>query len=102
MRLSISSLGSFFEFFYLQKRVGLVQKEIKCHQSKTVKKSKKYIFADVFQTPSNLLNFSPLVPTDFFLNQVNVLIFCGKTVTPLKFLRETMHFLFGFERSFGN
>ena len=101
MRLLISGISSILTFFSMSKEIRVAKRVIRSFQLKSVKKSKKYILIEAFQTPSNRLGLSIFAPTASKFYQAKLVAFYMMPITPLKFLKEQIRFLFSVERSFG-
>ena len=101
MRLLISGISSILTFFSMSKEIRIAKRVIRSFQLKSVKKSKKYILIEAFQTPSNRLGLSIFAPTASKFYQAKLVAFYMMPITPLKFLKEQIRFIFSVERSFG-
>ena len=101
MRLLNSGISSILTFFSMSKEMRVAKRVIRSFQLKSVKKSKKYILIEAFQTPSNRLGLSIFAPTASKFYQAKLVAFYMMPITPLKFLKEQIRFLFSVERSFG-
>lgn len=101
MRSLISGISSILTFFSMSKEIRVAKRVIRSFQLKSVKKSKKYILIEAFQTPSNRLGLSIFAPTASKFYQAKLVAFYMMPITPLKFLKEQIRFLFSVERSFG-
>lgn len=101
MRLLISEISSILTFFSMSKEIRIAKRVIRSFQLKSVKKSKKYILIEASQTPSNRLGLSIFAPTASEFYKAKLVAFYMMPITPLKFLKEQIRFLFSVERSFG-
>lgn len=101
MRLLISGMTSILNFFSMSKEIRVAKRVIRSFQLESVKKSKKYILIEAFQTPSNRLGLSIFAPTISKFYQAKLVAFYMMPITPLKFLKEQIRFIFSVERSFG-
>lgn len=101
MRLLISGISSILTFFSMSKEIRVAKRVIRSFQLKSAKKSKKYILIEAFQTPSNRLGLSIFAPTASKFYEAKLVAFYMMPITPLKFLKEQIRFIFSVERSFG-
>jgi len=102
MKSLISRKASILTFFSLSKDMRLAKKVIRSFQLRSVKKSKKYVLVEAFQTPSNRLGLSIFAPTASKFYEAKLVAFYMMPITPLKFVKEQIRFLFSVERSFGS
>jgi hypothetical protein len=101
MKLLISGISSILNFFSMSKEIRVAKRVIRSFQLKSVRKSKKYILIEAFQTPSNRLGLSIFAPTASKFYKAKLVAFYMMPVTPLKFLKEQIRFFFSVEKSFG-
>jgi hypothetical protein len=101
MRLLISGISSILTFFSMSKEIRVAKRVIRSFQLKSVKKSIKYILIEAFQTPSNRLGLSIFAPTASKFYEAKLVAFYMMPITPLKFLKEQIRFIFSVERSLG-
>ena len=101
MRLLNSGISSLLTFFSMSKEIKVAKRVIRSFQLKSIKKSKKYILIEAFQTPSNRLGLSIFAPTASKFYEAKLVAFYMMPITPLKFLKEQIRFIFSVERSFG-
>ena len=101
MRLLISGISSILTFFSMSKEIRVAKRVIRSFQLKSVKKSKKYILIEAFQTPSNRLGLSIFAPTASKFYEAKLVAFYMMPITPLKFFKEQIRFIFSVERSLG-
>jgi len=85
----------------MSKEIRVAKKVIRSFRLKSVKKSKKYILVEAFQTPSNRLGLSIFAPTASNFYKAKLIAFYMMPHTPLKFLKEQIRFLFSVERRIG-
>ena len=85
----------------MSNEIRVAKKVIRSFRLKSVKKSKKYILVEAFQTPSNRLGLSIFAPTASNFYKAKLIAFYMMPHTPLKFLKEQIRFLFSVERRFG-
>lgn len=101
MRSLNSGISSILTFFSMSKEIKVAKRVIRSFQLKSIKKSKKYILIEAFQTPSNRLGLSIFAPTASKFYEAKLVAFYMMPITPLKFLKEQIRFIFSVERSFG-
>ena len=101
MKFLNSRLSSILNFFSMSKEMRVAKKVIRSFRLKSVKKSKKYILVEAFQTPSNRLGLSIFAPTASNFYKAKLIAFYMMPHTPLKFLKEQIRFLFSVERRIG-
>ena len=101
MKSPNSGISSLLVFFSLSKEMRVAKKVIRSFQLESVKKSKKYILIEAFQTPSNRLGLSIFAPTFSKFCEAKLVAFYMMPFTPVKFIKEHIRFLFSVERSFG-
>ena len=85
----------------MSKEIRVAKRVIRSFQLKSVRKSKKYILIEAFQTPSNRLGLSIFAPTASKFYKAKLVAFYIMPVTPLKFLKEQIRFFFSVEKRFG-
>jgi len=101
MKSLISGISSILNFFSMSKEIRVAKRVIRSFQLKSVRKSKKYILIEAFQTPSNRLGLSIFAPTASKFYKAKLVAFYIMPVTPLKFLKEQIRFFFSVEKRFG-
>jgi hypothetical protein len=101
MKSLISGIPSILTFFSLSKEMRVAKRVVRSFQLRSVIKSRKYILIEAFQTPSNRLGLSIFAPTASKFYDAKLVAFYMMPITPLKFVKEKIRFLFSVERSFG-
>jgi hypothetical protein len=101
MKSLISRVPSILTFFSLSKEIRVAKRVIRSLQLRSVKKSKKYILIEAFQTPSNRLALTIFAPTASKFYDAKLVAFYMMPITPLKYVKERIRFLFSVEKSFG-
>jgi hypothetical protein len=101
MKSLISRVPSILTFFSLSKEIRVAKRVIRSLQLRSVKKSKKYILIEAFQTPSNRLALTIFAPTASKFYDAKLVAFYMMPITPLKYVKEQIRFLFSVEKSFG-
>jgi len=101
MTLLNSGFSSILNFFSMSKEIRVAKRVIRSFKLKSVRKSKKYILIEAFQTPSNRLGLSIFAPTASKFYKAKLVAFYMMPVTPLKFLKEKIRFFFSVEKRFG-